>query len=51
MKKILLILLFITLFVIANKLGAFREADELIETRSNYSQIYGEKAEQFIFSK
>lgn len=51
MKKILVLLLIILSIVLGARLGAFDEPEELQKTRSKYSEIYGEKSKDFVFSK
>lgn len=51
MKKLLYILLIIGILFIIGKTGILNEPEELRKTRANYSEIYGEKAKDFVFSK
>ena len=51
MKKIIYLLLIIISLVIIGKMGILNEPEELEKTRSNYSNIYGDKASSFVFSK
>ena len=51
MKKLFYILLLIILLVVCSHFGIFKEADEIEQTRADYSTIYGEKAKYFTFSK
>lgn len=51
MKKILILILIIISIVLGARFGVFDEPEDLQKTRANYSEIYGEKAKDFVFSK
>lgn len=51
MKKIFYVLLIIGTLFIIGKTGILNEPEDLQKTRANYYEIYGEKAQYFVFSK